>query len=51
MKILWKRTVSTEFRPNGPKLYENCAFQQNFHTRKLDEISVFYAMILMPWTD
>ena len=23
---------------------ENCAFSQNFHTRKLDEITVFYAV-------
>ena len=26
------------------KLCGNCAFSQNFHTRKLGEISVFYAM-------
>ena len=27
-----------------PKLYRNCAFLQNFHTRKLGEIMVFYAV-------
>ena len=26
------------------KLCENCAVQQNFHTRKLGEITVFYAV-------
>ena len=29
-----------------PKLCENCAFPQNFHTRKLGEITVFYALRL-----
>ena len=28
----------------GPKLCGNCAFLQNFHTRKLGEITVFYAV-------
>ena len=27
-----------------PKLCENCAFPQNFHIRKLGEITVFYAV-------
>ena len=35
--------VSAEFRANRPKLY---AFSQNFHIRKLGEISVFYAVIV-----
>ena len=26
------------------KLWGNCAFPQNFHTRKLGEITVFYAV-------
>ena len=29
-----------------PKLYGNCALPQNLHTRKLGEISVFYAVRL-----
>ena len=49
--ILWKRTVFVEFRANRPKLCENCAFLQNFHTRKLGEISVSYAVyVLSNWT-
>ena len=32
--ILLKHTGSAEFRENQPKLYGNCAFPQNFHTRK-----------------
>ena len=27
-----------------PKLCENCAFPKNFHTRKLGEITVFFAV-------
>ena len=38
-KILWKGTA------NRPKLCGNCAFPQNFHTRKLGEITVFYDVI------
>ena len=34
----------TEFRENHRKLYGNCAFPQIFHTRKLGEITVFYAV-------
>ena len=45
MKILRKRTVCAEFRAVHPKLYGNFAFPQNFHTTKLGEISVFYAMV------
>ena len=44
MEILWKRTVISEFRVICPKLYENCAFPQDFHTRKLGETMVFYAV-------
>ena len=44
MKILWKDTVSAKFRANRPKLCGNCAFPQNFLTRKLGEITVFYAV-------
>ena len=31
-------------RVNRPKLYGNCAFPQNSHTRRLGEITVFYAV-------
>ena len=31
--------------PNCPKLCGNCAFPQNFHTRKSGEITVFFALI------
>ena len=30
-----------------PKLCENCAFPQNLHTRKLGEITAFYAVLQM----
>ena len=44
MKILWKDTVSSEFRANRLKLSGNCTFPQNFHTSKLGEITVFFAV-------
>ena len=44
MEILWKRTVSAEFWAIRPQLCRNCAFPQNFHTMKLDEILLFYAV-------
>ena len=44
MEILNEGTVSAEFRAIRPNLCGNCAFLQNFHTRKLGEILVFYAM-------
>ena len=31
-----------------PKLYGNRAFPQNFHTRKLGEITVFFAVCQYP---
>ena len=43
MDILWKGAVSAEFRAS-PKLCGNCVFRQNFHTRKLGQITVFYAV-------
>ena len=46
MEILWKGTVSAWFRANSLKLWESCAFPQSFHTRKLGEIVVFYAVYL-----
>ena len=42
--MLWKRTVSAEFRANCLKLCRNCAVPQNFHARKLGEILPFYAV-------
>ena len=33
-----------KFRANRPKLCGNCAFPQSFHTRKLGEITAFYAV-------
>ena len=44
MEILWKDTVSSQFRAIRPKLCGNCVFPQNFHTMKLGEITVFYAV-------
>ena len=44
MEILWKGTVSAQFRANRSKLCGNCAFPQNFHTSKLGEITVFLAV-------
>ena len=46
VEILRKGTISAYFQANRPKLYGNCAFPQNFHTKKLDEITVFYAVIV-----
>ena len=46
MKILWKCTVATEYRVIRRKLCGNCAFPQNFHTRKLVEITVFCAVLM-----
>ena len=34
VEIFWKSTVSVEFRASHLKLCGNCAFPQNFHTRK-----------------
>ena len=44
MEILWKDTVPAQFWAIGPKLWGNCSFPQNFHTRKLCEIPVFSAV-------
>ena len=40
---MWKGAASKKFRANRPNLCGNCAFPQNFRTRKLGEITVFYA--------
>ena len=39
-----KGTVSPLFRAIRPKLCRNFAFRQNFHSRKLGEITIFYAV-------
>ena len=39
-----KRDSFRQFRANRSKLCGNCAFPQNFHTRKLGEIKVFFAV-------
>ena len=44
MEILWKGTVSAQFRAIFPKLRGKCAFPQNFQTMKLDEITVLYTL-------
>ena len=41
------KTVSAKYRANRPRFCRNCAFPQNFRTRKLDKISVFYAVLFM----
>lgn len=42
METWWKSAVSTQPRANHSTFYRNCAFPQNFHIRKLCEITVFY---------
>ena len=46
MEILWKGTVFVEFRAICQKLCGNCAFPQNFHTRKLGKVTLDYAVYL-----
>ena len=47
MEIFRKGIVSPEFWANLPKLCLNCAFLQNFYTKKLGEITVFWAVDLL----
>ena len=42
MEMLSFRIVSGE----SPETMRNCAFPQNFYTRKLGEITVFFAVIV-----
>ena len=42
--ITAQHNVISTNHPNRSKLCGNCAFPQNFHTRKLAEITVFYAV-------
>ena len=44
VEILPNDTVSAGFRAIHRKLYGNCAFSQNFYTKKLGEITVFYVV-------
>ena len=44
MEILWKHTVCVGFQAIRLNFSPNCAFPRNFHTRKLGEITVFYAV-------
>ena len=47
VEILWKRIVSAQFRANClncSKPCRNSAFLQHFHTTKLGDILVFYAV-------
>ena len=45
------KNKSHTLRKICPKLCGNCAFPQNFHTRKLGEITAFYAVIHTAETD
>ena len=42
--LVWTFSGKTDFE-NRPKLCGNCAFPQNVHTRKLGEITVFFAVL------
>ena len=42
--LVWIFCGKAQFRANRLKLCGNCAFPQNFHTRKLDEELVFFAV-------
>ena len=44
VKVLWKHTVFKKFQVIYPKLCGNCVFPKIFVARKLDEITVFYAV-------
>ena len=50
VEILWKGTVSSEFRAIRPKLCGNYVFPQNFHTMKLGGITAFYAALVLSIT-
>ena len=44
-KFCGKARFPHRFGRFRPKLCGNCVFPQNFHTRKLGEITVFFAVI------
>ena len=41
---IFYQTLRKTPQNHRPKLCGNCAFPKNFHTRKLGEITVFYAV-------
>ena len=43
-QVLSKGTFFAQFWANSPKLCGKCAFPQNFHTRKVGEITLFFAV-------
>ena len=46
VKILWKYTVTAEFRENHSKHCESCTIQQDFHTMKFGENLAFHALMM-----
>ena len=46
-EILWKGTVSAQFQAICPKLFRNCAFLQNVHTKKLGKNTAFFAVLTL----
>ena len=46
--LVWKFCGKEQFPHIAirPKLWGNCSFPQNFHTRKLVEITVFFAVFV-----
>ena len=50
--LVWKFCGKAQFSytANRPKLCGNCAFPQNFHSRKLGELMVFYAVLAMSFS-
>ena len=45
VEILYKGRVSIEFLAMYLKLYRNCAFLLNFHTRKLRDFGILRSVI------
>ena len=43
--LVWKFYGKAQFLAIRSKLWGNCVFPQNFHTRKLGEITVLYAVL------
>ena len=48
--LVWKFCGKAQFPNSFGKLCRNCAFPQNFHTRKLGEITVFSAVLVWAQT-
>ena len=42
--LVWKFCEKTQFSNSFGRFARNCAFPQNFHTRKSDEITVSFAV-------